>query len=99
MLPMVTDKVAVERLEEVEMLLFAGQQVVDDAHALAIAQQALGDMRADEAGRAGYDVGLWHGSPRDCVRATIMVPRRKCKHRRQPAGTGIESANRRGFRI
>ena len=58
MLPMVMDKVAIKRFEEVQMRLFASEEIIDDADALPIAQQTLGDMRADEAGCAGDDVGL-----------------------------------------
>ena len=46
------------------MRLFTGEEIVDDAQALTIAQQSLGDMRADEASGAGDDIGLGHGYPR-----------------------------------
>ena len=42
------------------MRWIASEQIVDDAHALAIAQQTFSDMRADEAGGAGDDIGLRH---------------------------------------
>ena len=85
------------------MRLFAGEEIVDDANALPIAQQSLSDVGADEAGGAGDDVGLRHGIPRlrlapDCRRAVklrkvsvIMIAQRA----RCPASGGSDMAEKR----
>ena len=81
-------QVAIKRIEEVKMRLLAREEAIDDAHALSIAQQTLGDVRANKAGGAGDDIRVGHETPRlrsavDSSRAikwrkesVIIIPRR-----------------------
>ena len=69
-------KIAVQGLENVQILLIAGQQIVDDPHPLSIAQEPFGDMGTDESGAAGYHVCIWHdlSALSACIACSCLVP-------------------------